>query len=116
MNQSNQFVIGTTYTQESFDQASATYLGEIPDPVSGNCVRGTQSGSDCTGSCSQSEIETAFLTGARFFYSTGGSCGPQPGVACVDSVWKTCGDGGSDHCFSIKNCQDCCGGGDCGSC
>ncbi|MBI2724002.1 MAG: hypothetical protein HYX50_02970 [Chloroflexi bacterium] len=108
MNQSGQFNPAPGYSPDSANAAFQVYGGAVPDPLTGGCIAGSRSGTPCDGTCSGTNKDGAFVNGPRSFYSTTGPCGSQ--FSCMRQGGKTCGNGGSDHCFSYSNCQDCCSG------
>lgn len=105
VNAPNQFC-ETTATSTSETRAEQVFHASRADPYppGGWCPAGSVSGSDkCTASCTQEALTQGnHASGEKAFYSTTGACAanhPWIPAGCTSGPAKTCGNGGSDHCF-----------------
>lgn len=97
--QSGQFCGGTTHDATTDQIALDVYNGAVPDAYNAWCPAGSVSGTKCAGTCTSSTTSGANVNGATFFYATSGSCATRHPSGCGSTPAKTCGNGGSDHCF-----------------
>lgn len=97
--QSGQFCGGTTNDATTDQIALDVYNGKAPDAYNAWCPAGSISGTSCTGTCTLTTTSGANVNGATYFYATSGTCASTHPSGCGSVPSKTCGNGGSDHCF-----------------
>jgi tetratricopeptide (TPR) repeat protein len=104
MTQSSQFAAGGTTSAPTGPTTQAYYVftGAAPDPVSGLCPAGTKSGTNCDGSCSVSDFDTAWGSAPRAFYhpSSEVCASIDPNASpCMAYPVKACANSAPNNCF-----------------